>query len=140
TGEEAVHGRVDLASEQLPHLSIFRVGLVLPADAGHTLSIGDDKDGLPRLGPGGQYEEQSYCKRSILHGPSILPGLRGGLTPWRNRGSGRGRDPPWTFREGGARSRRCSARSAPCRAGSKRAARFCRRGCTSAAGIPPSRC
>jgi hypothetical protein len=44
--EEALDGRVDLARQELPHFGILGLGLVLPADAGDALGVGNHEDPL----------------------------------------------------------------------------------------------
>ena len=47
--EEAVDGRVDLAGEELAHLLVGGLGLVLAADAADALGVGDQEDGSAGL-------------------------------------------------------------------------------------------
>ena len=44
--EEAGDCAVNLAREQLPHFGIFRIGLILPADARYAFGISYHKQGL----------------------------------------------------------------------------------------------
>lgn len=54
--EKAIDGGVDFAGEQLPEFRILGIGLFLAADAGDSLGVGDDEDGLAALrrGEGGR--------------------------------------------------------------------------------------
>src|SRR5207249_293839 len=46
---ESTYCCVNLPGEELPHLLVFGIGLVLATDTGHALGVGDQKNGLARL-------------------------------------------------------------------------------------------
>ncbi len=49
--QEAVHGGVNFAGQQLAHLGVLRLGLILAADSGDTFGVGDHENGFPGLRP-----------------------------------------------------------------------------------------
>ena len=51
--EKAVHCRIDLTGEQLAHLDILGLSLVLPADPAHPFSVGNQEHGFLSLRPQG---------------------------------------------------------------------------------------
>src|ERR1051325_8563193 len=72
-GEKAIDRGVDFAGEQLPHLGIRRLGLILPADPAHTFRVSDEEDGF-LLGEEGertnkQDRQAHYAMISLIGAP-----------------------------------------------------------------------
>src|ERR1700730_8433573 len=59
SAEKAFDCGVDFACEQLAHLGILRIGLVLPAHSGDTFGVCDHENGFLSLSPSRGYGQQN---------------------------------------------------------------------------------